>query len=110
MNGQEQRRRGDAIRELEAGINQLEKNVERSYDEEAKERRRQDNLIVDLLDKRINEERTHRLKLAGEQRTYVDTQDLENARQLQTLQMRHVMMDGCSVWRRLYWLVTGVWL
>jgi hypothetical protein len=52
------------------------------------------------LSRRINDERTHRLKLAEEQRVYVDAQDRLFHRNL-------VTFVGRGFWSSLNWIVTG---
>lgn len=55
----------------------------------------------DLARQLVGEERTHRLKLADEQRRYVDTQDVERERQLR----QRIAQLERPVWRRVWdWL------
>lgn len=99
MNGQEQRERGNAIKDLERAIKDLEVSVANAYEGEAHIRQQEDNHL-----------RHYTQSIVGAECAARQAGDAENARQLQAHHMRNVMMDGCSVWRRLYWLVTGVWL
>jgi hypothetical protein len=105
-------RHGSVTERLTARLDDLEPVVDRLLQNEAK-------LIADALtvDARIGEERTHRLKLAQEQRGYVDNED----RQLrQTCQERwnetgathkrigvHQAFVSRGFWSRLNWLLTG---
>lgn len=52
------------------------------------------------VDRRINEERTHRLKLADEQRGYVDMRDRDISRAFESLRAR-------GFFGRMNWLLTG---
>lgn len=56
----------------------------------------------------INDERTHRLKLANEQRSYVDNEDRLLRQSIQQLQCRTVLLSQSTFWQRLRWLVRGL--
>lgn len=60
------------------------------------------------LDRAINDERTHRLKLAEEQRKYVDSQNRAQQRQIDTLIEDTKVLRSQSLWERLKWLFEGV--
>ena len=67
--------------------------------------------VVEFVTKEIGQERTHRLKLADEQRSYVDAQDRELRRDMEAtdrlLNQRFLMLESLTLWGRIRWMVTG---
>jgi len=55
----------------------------------------------------IGQERTHRLRLAEEQRGYVDRNDRELRRSIEVLQVRTVVLTQSTFWQRVRWLLFG---
>lgn len=70
---------------------------------------------VESAHARISDERTHRLKLAEDQRSYVDGADADIKRELRTdrqlatgsLHNRIVVFESLTFWQRLRWLAIG---
>lgn len=59
------------------------------------------------LEKAINDERTHRLRLADEQRGYVDARDNDVLRAVEAVNDRATAFVSRGFWSRLNWLLTG---
>jgi uncharacterized small protein (DUF1192 family) len=95
MNGTEQRQRFTAVSRAERRLDDLELIVI-----ELDARLAALAGIVERLEQRLAEERTHRLELADKQRTYVDRADRD-------LSLRIDAHRGMNLWRRLQWLIVG---
>lgn len=93
MNGVEQRQRHLAVSRAEARLDDMELVIVRMAKEIVEER--------EGYAKAINAERTHRLKLADEQRAYVDGEDRA------TLLRARWAFQSMTLWQRLRWLVRG---
>lgn len=92
MNGTEQRAQGTRTAQLTKQIEDQGLVIEALAGAMVKDR--------EAAEKSIGEERTHRLKLADEQRAYVDHAD-----RLIAARVNGVLNRG--FWGRLRWLVTG---
>lgn len=92
MNGTEQRQRATAVNRAEARLDDIELVIQALAEEIVKNR--------DTTAAAVNDERTHRLKLAVEQRAYVDD---ENRKTLYLFANFKFM----TAWQRLRWLVRG---
>ncbi len=114
MNSTEQRTHKKAITTLEADTLALIEAQSRVC-REVERALRHDLAVLRMA---VGEERTHRLKLADEQRAYVDSADTalrrccqerwdETARTTKRLWDSLAALDRMTVWQRLYWLVMG---
>jgi hypothetical protein len=93
MNGTEQRARHVAIRTAEKRLDDVETFLTALAAEIVKDR--------EGYLRAVNEERTHRLKLADEQRAYVDREDRKQECAL-------AAFKTMTFWQRLRWFVRGV--
>lgn len=93
MNGAEQRQRATAVNRAEARLDHIEPVIIALAEEIVKNR--------DAAAAAVNDERTHRLKLADEQRGYVDAEDRA------TLLRAKAAFTSMTFWQRLRWLVRG---
>ena len=111
MNATEQRQHKSRLEELSKTIEQVVEAVNQRLEY-------QSNRTVSL-DEAINQERTHRLKLAEEQRRYVDRLEKElrdamvhyaalHSEAIQRLTLdTHVLTKSSTFWDRLVWLFIG---
>lgn len=97
MNGQQQRERKTAVTILEAQMVDAVSALSERFDEEL------GNARAESRDA-LSAERTHRLKLADDQRGYVDAADRQVREQLLAAIAE---LRGRGFWSRLNWLVTG---
>lgn len=110
MNGEQQRERATAIMALEGKFKEFTEVVEAAYLQEEKERKFDDEAIrhtandnLNYCRNLVNEEHTHRLKLAEEQRYYVDATDMSLARCIDRVEKLNLL----HFWGRIWWMLTG---
>ena len=63
--------------------------------------------LREFVREQVGEERTHRLQLANEQRTYVDHADKMNHLLSTGTRQEWEAFTGLRFWGRLKWLITG---
>jgi len=96
MNGEEQRRHRTATQEIRKDLDAVTNTTGELVDELVT----RISQVRDECLKAVGEERTHRLRLAEQQRTYVDRGDKDNL-----IRMSNFVCRG--FWSRLNWLFTG---
>ncbi len=106
MNGTQQKNHSTALSELAGGLNEFASaSLERMVEIEqslthAHQSVKFAHAEIARLETALNNERTHRLELADQQRSYVDRADMEVLDSLRRLRDR-------SFLSRLNWLITG---
>ena len=103
MNPTEQKERRTAVTNLQDQIDAMDVAFTIALDERTSATLRS----LEMLRENINAERTHRLKLADEQRAYVDGLNILHNTRIHVMSDRIDTFRSRGFWSRLNWLVTG---